>query len=112
MKNVYGLLGDSIRARRLKLGLTLEDLAELASMHASYIGQIERNSKKASLKTVASLAVALGVPVSRLFADGAIDRGALFPEQLDVILRATSGRERKLILGVLRQLAKGLKNLS
>ena len=111
MKSVYGEVGEGIRARRLQLGLTLEDLGELADLHASYIGQIERNTKKASLATVATLARALGVPVGRLFADADWEPGHLFTEQMHAVLRSVRKSERKLILAVVRELSRRLKEL-
>ena len=111
MKTIYREVGEGVRAKRLQLGLTLEDLAELSGLHASYIGQIERDEKKASLKTVAVLAKALGVPVGGLFASNGLKRDAIFTGQLDTILRSHNGTKRKLIIGVLRQLSKGLKGM-
>jgi transcriptional regulator with XRE-family HTH domain len=111
MKQIYRVVGEGIRAERLQLGLTLEDLGELSSLHASYIGQIERNAKKASLETIASLADALNVPVGRFFAREGPSKKAIFAAQLEVILRANTERRQKLILEVLRQLSKSLSEL-
>ncbi|NNN05061.1 MAG: helix-turn-helix transcriptional regulator [Elusimicrobia bacterium] len=109
MKTIYQAVGENIRAKRLQSGLTLEDLAELSGLHASYIGQIERNSKKASLDTVAVLARGLNVPVRRLFFAEARTRRSTVTEKLEAILRLNDPRERKIILGVLRQLSRALR---
>lgn len=111
MKTIYQSVGENIRANRLQSGLTLEDLAELSGLHASYIGQIERNSKKASLKTVAALAAALGVPARQLFGAAAGKKTADPADQLGAMLRFNDGRKRKIILDVVRQLSRGLRGL-
>jgi transcriptional regulator with XRE-family HTH domain len=111
MKTIYAVVGESVRSKRLQLGLTLEDLSELSALHASYIGQIERNTKKASLRTVAVLAKALNIPVKELFAAAAVKDDDDHSKRIDAILRSNSRVKRKLILDVLRQLSKGLKEL-
>lgn len=90
----------------------MEDLAELSNLHASYIGQIERDTKKASLETVAILAKALGIPVSRLFTAATLRPKALYSEQLESILRSATDKKRALLLDILRSLAKGLRELN
>lgn len=46
-----------------------------------------------------------------LFSVDVLRQNATFTDQLDAIVRATSREKRKLILGVLRELSKGLKEL-
>lgn len=53
------LLGKAIRARRLELGLTQEDLAEAADLHWTYIGGIERGERNVSLNNIVKIARAL-----------------------------------------------------
>lgn len=110
MGDIYEEVGEHIRARRLQQGLTLEELSELSGLHASYIGQIERGVKKSSLKTVSSLAKALGVPVGRLFDDGCARDGSL-AQRLDAAVRASNDAEKRLLLDLIKQLAKGLRGL-
>lgn len=112
MNDIYYEVGRAIRTKRLQQGLTLEDLGERSNLHASYIGQIERDTKKASLETVAVLAKALGVPVGCLFAAAASKPKALYSEQLDAILRSAGDKERTLLLNILRHLAYGLRDLN
>ena len=52
-------LGQRLRAIRLRLGLTQEQLAEMANLHYSYIGQVERGEKIPSLRTLKKLADAM-----------------------------------------------------
>ena len=67
MERIYRQVGERIRAHRLRKKMTLEALGEASGLSPSYIGLIERNAKKCSLKTVNILAKALGIPIRLLF---------------------------------------------
>ena len=60
--------GHSIRARRKTLGLSQEALAELAHVHRTYIGMIERGEKNVTLTSMKKLSEALRCSVSDLVA--------------------------------------------
>jgi transcriptional regulator with XRE-family HTH domain len=60
--------GHNVRTYRLALGLSQEALAELAGLHRTYIGSIERGERNVGLDNIHVLARALGVDVSKLFA--------------------------------------------
>lgn len=62
----YQYMGAQIRKRRRELGRTQEWLAEKANVSASFIGHIERGSRKASLETLAKISLALGVKMDML----------------------------------------------
>ncbi len=68
-KNVYAVIGRRTRQERNRMGLTQEELAEKASIHPSFLGQIERGTKKASLVTIQRIADALGIAEEQLFND-------------------------------------------
>lgn len=65
-RNVYKIIGEAIRAERLKAGLSQEALAEKASLARNYIGNIERAEKKISLETLVRVAKALNVKLATL----------------------------------------------
>lgn len=60
-------LGLSVKTFREQKGLTQERLAEMADIHTSYIGQIERGWRYPSLKTLFKIADALEVKILELF---------------------------------------------
>ncbi len=68
-KNVYAVIGRRTRQERNRMGLTQEELAEKARIHPSFLGQIERGTKKASLVTIQRIADALGIAEEQLFND-------------------------------------------
>ncbi len=62
----YEALGRQIRRRRQNINMTQERLAERSNISASFLGHIERGSRKASLETLISIANALGVGTDKL----------------------------------------------
>lgn len=62
-------LGDAIRQRRGELaGLSQEGLADLAGMHRTYVGEIERGLRNPSYRNLVKLAGALELPLAELVA--------------------------------------------
>ncbi|MGI8524046.1 MAG: helix-turn-helix domain-containing protein [Nocardioides sp.] len=58
------LLGDVLRERRLRQGLTLRQVSQGARVSLGYISEIERGHKEASSELLASLCTALDAPLS------------------------------------------------
>jgi len=67
MSNIVKAVGQRIRNYRTKLGLSQERLAELSGCHPTYIGQVERGEKNATLESIEKIAAALDIPLSKLF---------------------------------------------
>ncbi len=77
MKNdIYAALGAAVRAWRRERGWSQEELGERAGLHPSYVGQVERATKKVSLTTIQKLAAALRVRISDLLAEKAPEASA------------------------------------
>ena len=64
--DIYRTMGTAVRNHRLRHGWSQEELGERACLHPSYIGQIERGTKKISLATLQKLSAALKVKISDL----------------------------------------------
>lgn len=60
------ILAENVRAFRLEKGLSQEALADVSSLHRTYVGSIERMERNASLATLELLAEALGIGVPEL----------------------------------------------
>ena len=77
MSDIAKVLGQRIRNYRTSKGLSQEKLAELSGCHPTYIGQIERGEKNATIESIEKISVALNVSLSRLFEElGAGESGA------------------------------------
>ncbi|MEG6615855.1 helix-turn-helix transcriptional regulator [Peptococcaceae bacterium 1198_IL3148] len=77
--------GESIRALREERGYTLQDLAKRAKLSLSYLSEIERGSKRPSLKTIDKLATALNVPKTQLIEGEITDTGLALGEKIRII---------------------------
>ena len=69
--DIYAALGIAVRAYRKKHAWSQEELGERAGLHPSYIGQIERGTKKISLATLQKISSALKVRISDLLQEKA-----------------------------------------
>ncbi len=77
--------GERIRALREERGYTLQDLAKRANLSLSYLSEIERASKRPSLKTIEKLANALNVPKTHLIEGEVCDTGLKLGEKIRII---------------------------
>lgn len=67
MSNIVKIIGQRIRNRRTEQNLSQEKLAELSGCHPTYIGQIERGEKNATVESIEKISAALKLPLSKLF---------------------------------------------
>lgn len=67
MSNIAKIIGQRIRSYRTAKGLSQEKLAELSGCHNTYIGQLERGEKNATVESIEKISSALNVSLSELF---------------------------------------------
>lgn len=67
MSEIAKHIGQRIRNYRVQAGYSQEKLAEISGCHPTYIGQIERGEKNATLESIEKIASALKLPLSKLF---------------------------------------------
>ncbi len=63
------LLGDVLRAHRIRQGRTLRQVSADARVSLGYISEIERGQKEASSELLASLCQAMDLPLSDVLRD-------------------------------------------
>ena len=61
MDDICVKTGQTIRKLREKKGLSQEKLADIADLHRTYIGHVERGEKNLTLRSLERIAKALGV---------------------------------------------------
>lgn len=66
MSDLAKIVGQRIRNYRNQRGISQEKLAELSDYHPTYIGQLERGEKNATLESINKVCMALKVPISQL----------------------------------------------
>lgn len=59
-------LGMRIRYYRKEQHITQEKLAEICNLHPTYIGQLERGEKNATIESIYRIAKGLDIPISTL----------------------------------------------
>ena len=67
MSNIANIVGERIRLYRNRAGLNQEALAEKAGLHSTYIGQLERGEKNATIESIEKVVRALDLPFEILF---------------------------------------------
>ena len=67
MSEIAKAVVQRIRNYRTHKGLSQEKLAELVGCHPTYIGQLERGEKNATIETVEKISSALQISLSTLF---------------------------------------------
>jgi transcriptional regulator with XRE-family HTH domain len=71
-KNIPALrstLARNIRRLRAERGISQEVLADLAGLHRTYVGSIERGERNISIDNIAKLAAAFGIAAGKLLED-------------------------------------------
>ena len=77
-------IGESIRRRRLKLGLTQEELAARTELSKGFISQLERNLTSPSIATLMDILEALGTEISDFFANSEDEKIVFSPDDMFV----------------------------
>ncbi len=66
---ILNKFGKKVSRERKKRGLSQEKLGEMANLHRTYIGMIERAEKNITLINIEKIAKALHMPISELLKD-------------------------------------------
>lgn len=99
MGEIAKMVGKRIRMYRKKRGFSQEKLSELAGCHPTYIGQLERGEKNATLESISVIAAALQVPLSGLFEDcGGTEENPhkVLPECYDLLAKRSREEQKQL----------------
>ena len=100
--------GASVKAQRVRLQLTQEELAERAGLHRTYITDIERGTRNLSLQSIERVARALELPLAALLhevdrARSAAPRASNSTGPVDILLVEDNERDEELTLRALRR---------
>jgi len=60
--------GQAVRHERERNGISHDLFAEIAHVHRTYVGSVERGERNLTLKNIAAFSQALGLPASKLLA--------------------------------------------
>ena len=112
MSDIAKILGQRIRNYRTAKGWSQEKLAELSGCHPTYIGQVERGEKNATIESIEKISKALSVSLSTLFEKiGAEENGAhSIPLECYEFLSAKTKEEQEHIYRILLEMDRYKKN--
>ncbi len=108
MSDLAKIVGQRIRSYRTQLGLSQEKLAELSGCHPTYIGQLERGEKNATIESIGKIASSLSISLSKLFENlnNQITTDRNIPLECYEFLLTKSPEEQKQILKILIEMDK------
>ena len=108
MSDLAKIVGQRIRNYRTQLGLSQEKLAELSGCHPTYIGQLERGEKNATLESIDKIASSLKISLSKLFENlgGESTNERNIPLECYEFLLTKSQEEQEQIIKILIEMDK------
>ena len=108
MSEIVKTVGQRIRNYRTRAGFSQEKLAELSGCHPTYIGQLERGEKNATIESIEKIAAALNISMSQLFEQlGGQDNGSRnIPLECYEFLSAKTPEEQEQLFKILQEMDK------
>lgn len=112
MSEIAKAIGQRIRNYRTARGLSQEKLADLCGCHPTYIGQLERGEKNATIESIDKIATALDVSLSKLFdkLGGQDDGSRDIPLECYEFLSAKTKEEQEQLYRILLEMDKYKSN--
>ncbi|MFA7328802.1 MAG: helix-turn-helix transcriptional regulator [Candidatus Ratteibacteria bacterium] len=107
-KDLIKTIREQIRNARKAKGLTQAELANIVKISSNFVGLVERGARTPSFKTMSKIASALGLNLKELVGEiKAVPEGNdIMIEKIVSCLKGCTPREKKLIYGFIRVLAK------
>jgi transcriptional regulator with XRE-family HTH domain len=104
MEDVYKIIGGRMKSARKLLRLTQEKVAELADISLNFYGQIERNTKKASIVTLYRLSRVLHLDAGELWGDGKPNKRDVLVSEIASLAEKLSPAQRRKAIRVLKEI--------
>lgn len=106
MSEIAKIIGQRVRNYRTEKGLSQEKLAEMSGCHPTYIGQVERGEKNATLESIEKIASAMDVPLSKLFEKMGEDNFDSFPMKCYALVASKSKADQEHLYKILVEIDK------
>ncbi|MBQ7603836.1 MAG: helix-turn-helix transcriptional regulator [Clostridia bacterium] len=99
-------IGARIRRYRIMRKLSQEELAEKCGLHPSYIGQVERGEKNATIESINRITEGLSIPLERLFEkmDEATAKDTNYPAEAYRLVQSVPVCDQEKIIVILRSI--------
>ena len=106
MSEIAKTIGQRIRNYRVEKGLSQEKLAELSGCHPTYIGQVERGEKNATLESIAKIASAMNISLAKLFEKVGDSSADSYPMKCYELVASKSKPEQEYLYKMLVEIDK------
>ncbi len=105
MSEIAKIVGQRLRYRRLELGYSQEVASEKAGLHPTYIGQLERGEKNATIESIEKVCIALEYPMEELFSKivSFENNENIAAKCYDLIISQTP-KEQEVLFNILKQI--------
>ena len=104
MKSIdYQAIGQTVKRLRQQHGLTQDQLSEKCEISTSFLGHIERGSRKLSLETAVKIADSLNVSIDTLIISGIESNDGLLAN-IDAIIQSHDKDKRAQFLRIVKVL--------
>ena len=111
MKEInYVQIGQKIKNLRNEAGLTQEQMAERCEISTSFLGHIERGTRKLSLETAVKIADCLHVSMDSLIMEGKQTDFSVL-SAVEAILRKQDSTKQEQFLRLLKVLSQNIEEL-
>lgn len=105
----YKRLGESIKRKRKKTGLTQEEIAEKVNLSPTHISNIETGKTKVSLQALIAICNVLNCLVDELLLESVDESRYIYELKFHEYLKSCTASELKIILDVVCVLKTSLK---
>ncbi len=109
MSELTRLIGTRIRGYRKMRQLSQEQLAEKCGLHPTYIGQLERGEKNATLDSIQSVCIGLQISLEQLFSGivpSTLDSSSYIPNRVNALLTDLSRSEQLIVYNLIVEALK------
>lgn len=108
MGNIYRFSGRRIREERRRRGLSIEEFAEGLGISGPFLGQIERDERRASLTVFEKIILVLGESPNSLMLPDSAGGDLPIDRRIAALLSNQSEERKELILGTLKYILRRL----
>ena len=106
----YRVVGEKIKSLRRQAGLTQEQMAELCDISTSFLGHIERGSRRLSLETAVKIADCLQVSIDSLIISGKQANSNIF-SMVGAIAEKQDEKKKAQFIRIVEVLADNIEKL-
>ena len=104
MIDIREIFGQRVRYYRKNKKLSQEQLAELCDLHPTYIGQLERGEKNASLETIMRVCEGLEISPEVLFENIVPQKGRSTAQEIYNIAVSLSEEKQEALLDIVEKI--------